>query len=381
MKTEFVRRVGAFALALTLAAGVSGCGKDGPSVSNTDISQSQAKAGEKPGTQKQQSGRTEAYIQSAIDAAEGLKQMDVITAPDGTRYAESEYIPIYLNANGDVYVFDTLMGENIADYALTNVDLYMLSGDQLLGKEDFALHYFNVRSTDPLNPVDCTDRLVHLGAANGAELTEIFAEHNQLWGLDTKGRVFTLDRIPEYDDDGEPNWDFMKWTKLAVFDTAYQEDSWDDLVAFAGIKRDGEVVASGEWADEILGWGPLAYITMQNDIAVGLTKDGELKLAGPRTQNLESVLSQWHNITGVYACNDGDEAEIKAVDADGNFYWCKYEYYRKSYVFACKITSDGLEILAPDPERFRTGKFESMLRIHPDGKCTALNQDTLEWAE
>ena len=68
------------------------------------------------------------------------------------------------------------------------------------------------------------------------------------------------------------------WKNLVLIDGFW--DDKKDLACVAGIASDGTVYASGDYADEILSWGELKYISIDRYLTVGVKKDGTLAFAG-----------------------------------------------------------------------------------------------------
>ena len=81
------------------------------------------------------------------------------------------------------------------------------------------------------------------------------------------------------------NFDTSSWKDLVVMDCMTNIDT--DKSCIAGISADGKVYAAGDYADEILSWGELAYITMDENIIVGMKKDGYLAFAGEDAMNYQ----------------------------------------------------------------------------------------------
>lgn len=74
---------------------------------------------------------------------------------------------------------------------------------------------------------------------------------------------------------------------------AFPIEGWENVVVIdcflhnglgtagiAAIAGDGTVYAYGDYSEEILSWGELAYISMNEYLIVGLTKDGTIKITG-----------------------------------------------------------------------------------------------------
>jgi len=91
-------------------------------------------------------------------------------------------------------------------------------------------------------------------------------------------------------------------------------------VAVAGIQADGTVMACGAYAEEIKGWGPLSYISMEGGLIAGLTPEGTLKLTGPYAEYMEAAASDLKNIAAIEVGNTGGTVLLNAMDTEGNCY-------------------------------------------------------------
>ena len=121
--------------------------------------------------------------------------------------------------------------------------------------------------------------------------------------------------------------DFRSWSDVAILDAAKvvaQDSAGNSVVesaTVAAITHDGRTLATGTYADEILSWGDLAYLSMSHGIIAGLSTDGTLRLTGDEGKDLlaNTPVSQWKNLVSVrvwYGIRG-----ISAVDVNGNYYF------------------------------------------------------------
>ena len=121
--------------------------------------------------------------------------------------------------------------------------------------------------------------------------------------------------------------DFRSWSDVALLDAAkvvVQDSAGNSVVesaTVAAITNDGRTLATGTYADEILSWGDLAYLSMNHGIIAGLSTDGTLRLTGEDGKDLlaNTPVSVWKNLVAVrvwYGIRG-----ISAVDINGNYYF------------------------------------------------------------
>ena len=164
---------------------------------------------------------------------------------------------LILTNNGDVYHNTQLIiqDENVTDMLWTlEYDLaYCMYGD---GK---IMAYWN----DYKIPTECK---------NDKRLANMFCGYNGLLNWTNAENDNVVLAYPWKD------LDTTDWKNLVVMACMTNIDT--DKSCIAGISADGKVYAAGDFADEILSWGKLAYITMDENLIIGMKKDGTLAFAG-----------------------------------------------------------------------------------------------------
>lgn len=164
--------------------------------------------------------------------------------------------------------------------------------------------------------------------ANG-ELIRLSAEKSDFFVLNSAGKVF-MDNNDGFSEE-YIGLDCFDWSNIVLIDAAkvMLSDAGDSNteaeLTVAGIQSDGTVRAVGAYADEILSWGNLNYISMDDALIVGLTPDGHLKAAGQAAEFVESDLNRWANIVGVKVGNVSGTTIVNAVDKDGTYYHLEYD--------------------------------------------------------
>lgn len=125
---------------------------------------------------------------------------------------------------------------------------------------------------------------------------------------------------------------FFTWDNIAVFAaqkrmlTSLYDDQRETEITAAAILADGTVMAEGVYAEDILSWGELSYITMSDSLIIGLTPDGSLKVTGSAAEYVASDLAAWQNIVAVKVGGTSKvERVINAIDGDGNCYQLRFD--------------------------------------------------------
>lgn len=165
------------------------------------------------------------------------------------------------------------------------------------------------------------------------------------------------------------NWENLVWVDSAMYE--HLAATRNELtLTVAGIQADGTVVACGEYADEILSWGPLSYLSMSEGLIAGLTTDGHARLTGQMARVLADEVNTWTDIAGIkvgklYKAFNKDQVDVvSAVTTDGHFRVCFYDDYEgiMSRYFAVDDMGD-------------VGFF----RYSPDGNVYLPDMQTGEW--
>ena len=96
--------------------------------------------------------------------------------------------------------------------------------------------------------------------------------------------------------DGEGNFEctgvwekceVKNWKDIVVLACSADEDGKPATIA--GISADGTVYATGDYAEDILSWGELAYITMNDELIVGMKRDGSLVFSGKNGEAFSAI--------------------------------------------------------------------------------------------
>ena len=167
----------------------------------------------------------------------------------------------------------------------------------------------------------------------------------------------------------------LEWTDLVLVDASkWMENGAVKSLTVAGLQSDGTVVACGDYADEILSWGPLSYLSMSDGSIVGLTTDGRLKMTGEMAEFMAEEVESWTDIAAVKVGNDSKtETIISAITTDGTFYCvhCNlYNTYERSetMVFSpqsCSNLRFALYRYCADGTVYRTVKTEEAAQWKP----------------
>ncbi len=297
------------------------------------------------GIAKGNSGKTAEHIQAAIDNSglvsrrgygiiPGVGVFTVNDVPkDNLRSAAlhdpkklvvsvSGYGIFALTHNGDLYHGYDKIAEHIVDgaYSDTNVNerASFVSED---GK------YYRAYATDgepvKFQPYEKYSNVLGVSAGRGS----FFA--------------FTKDKVL-YEGSEKEDWPDCSaddWKNVAVLAAAKEMkfDNSDFIITaatIAGLTHDGQTLATGTYADDILAWGDLSYISMYEGLLVGLSTDGTLRLTGEAGKYLaeNSDVTSWSNLITVCAGQD----YLSAVDTEGNYYFQHYSAI-PMYVGECVI--------------------------------------------
>lgn len=99
------------------------------------------------------------------------------------------------------------------------------------------------------------------------------------------------------------------WKDVVVMACTYDETEGTNSIG--AIAADGKVYATGDYAEEILSWGNLAYLTMDEGLIVGLKEDGTLAYAGKNAEAFSKI-----QLSGVEAVRVYDDFFV-ALTEDG----------------------------------------------------------------
>ncbi len=171
--------------------------------------------------------------------------------------------------------------------------------------------------------------------------------------------------------------DISQWTDLAVFKAAVKGSHRGyESLTFIGIRKDGAVLACGDSAEEVLSWGPLAYVDTYECNIIGITPDGKVRITGPDTANIAETVESWTDIAAVrfIGLADGSTRDIAltAMTADETFYYLD-----------SKSWSDGSfanNFAAVNPATgFAAGDRGSSYKFMTDGSCWECNFSETGW--
>lgn len=359
------------------------------------------------------------YVQNAMDAAERLSGSVYFVAEDGSvivpsgydnEYKKNEFLPIYaalpnvkrivassscssvyaLTDEGDLYYYDVKVAEGVKDfvYATTNMSEngHFLKEDGVykIDAEDTEWVNENLRKNSPENYQDIGDKTISIFERNNAyynyagetdeklngNVVSLSVDKHDYMALTEDGRVF-MDNNYGSSDEYE-SMEFFQWENMAVIDAAKRMGTGEnrgkvETLTVAGIQADGTVMACGDYAGEILSWGPLSYISMGDGMIVGLTKDGTLRVTGQEAEKVAEFVGQWSGIVGVKVGHETDVTIINAVDANGNFY----------YVESCvRWTTDSADFISPETGCSGENYF---YKYCPDGTVYESDYESGEW--
>lgn len=365
--------------ALVLAVMLNGCGGQGAGTaggekaSEEEVSGEEANGqervsdedGDDSGEQAEDSGEIEMEdsasggslevseeVKKAMDAADTLTTGEYFLLPDGSVVTRGETIDNFagdyaalpdvkkiadsssqmellaLTEGGDLYFHQTKLLSGIKDvvYSTTNVNqaAVCISDDTIyyVSVKDDTADYFESKYSFS----DLTGEMT--GVAEGS-FASLGAEKRDFFLLNDEGRVYmdNSDGVStEY-----VGMEFLDWENMAVIDAAKYRVGGDALdpeweLTVAGIQKDGTVKACGFYAEEILSWGSLNYITMDDGLILGLTPEGTLKVTGTLAQYVKEDLASWTNLVGVKVGNHlTGTVVVNAVDGDGTFYHLQYD--------------------------------------------------------
>ncbi len=288
-----------------------------------------------------------------------------------------------LTRDGDLYYRKEKVAEGVEDivYATTNVNEEgrFLSGDKVyrVSCTDAGNVNASLRESSPENYVDVSggktvtlfawnNNFRNLSTEKGTPVSGTLAglgvDKHDFFLLDGEGRVFL---------EGGSGTDYtgmecFGWKDMAVIGAAkYMEEP---TLTVAGIQRDGTVLACGDYAQDILSWGPLADLSMSDGMIVGLTKDGSLKMTGQYAEFMADEVESWTNIAAVQVGSTSKiQAIVNAVGADGTFYHLEYD---------SRWTELTVGVLRPDAGS--AGNGARWFRYAPDGTVSRTG-DTGGW--
>ena len=263
--------------------------------------------------------------------------------------SSSEMELFALTEEGDLYYRQAKIVGNVTDvvYSTTNINqtaIFISEGKiYRVRVQNTSEVNANLRQQSPDTYIDVDGETVNYYQLNrkfsnlneeepiyaDGELIRISAEKSDFFVLNNTGKVF-MDNNDGFSEE-YIGLECFDWDNIALIDAAKvmlsdaKDSNTEAELTVAGIQSDGTVRAVGAYADEILSWGTLNYISMDDALIVGLTPDGHLKAAGQAAEFVASDLNQWSNIAGVKVGNVTGTTIVNAVDKDGTYYHLEYD--------------------------------------------------------
>ncbi len=222
-----------------------------------------------------------------------------------------------LTNNGDLYYENNVIATDISDVAYcttnSNVEGYCLKGSDIMWITSDETIFEYKRNSG-------FEDLVSREQVSGV-LASIEVDKHDFFVVNEEGKFFAYVSNP----DQYAELDFAGFENLVLVDMAKHMGNGEvESLTVAGLKGDGSVIATGTYAEEIMGWGTLSYLTMSDGMIVGLTSDGTLKMTGDYAAKMKETVESWTNIVAVeagYAQGNNIGYIISAMDADGTFHY------------------------------------------------------------
>ena len=317
------------------------------------------------------------HVQAAIDAVGHLTTGGYFLAQDGSVLTLDKYSPgkdgyIYsttyaalpnvkklvescssfdlfaLTESGELYFRDTKVLDGVLDmvyktnnvnecgYAVTADNLYRVTVEKTADVNDVLRTDNPERYTDVGEYTVCcagtifVDNFMNKGKTTKGPFVSISAARSDFSVVTAGGKVY---RALDYPEDYEAAPSVEDWENVVLFDarknmlSSFGDDERKSEVTAAAILADGSVVAEGTYAEEILSWGELSYLSLADAVVVGLKPDGTLKIAGAAVQEAAAEIAGWTDIVAVKATQDGSSSEtgvISAMDKNGDWYYIRF---------------------------------------------------------
>lgn len=299
-----------------------------------------------------------------------------------------------LTQDGEVYYHDTKILEGVEDliYSTTNVNqqAMAIAGDKIYCitvrppemvvdalRQANPDSYFDV-GTQVVSYSEATWMFSKLEPENATKasgtLVYVNSEKSDFMVLNAAGSAFMDNNFGSSEE--YIGMECFDWENLVIIDAAKRmlsdvTDSEQSAEAtVAGIQADGTVVACGLYADEIKSWGPLAYISMEPGLIVGLTPEGTLKLTGPCAEYVAADVADWKNIVAVETgTTSKTQLLINAMDSDGLCYQLAYD---------SRWGENSLDILSPTAGCLE-GDTDWWYKYCPDGTVYRTSGENGAW--
>lgn len=395
-------------LLLSLVLNLSACGNEQPSgtvIPDTSAASeaSMVLESENPSNTNSESASQPVeivpYVKDAMEAANRLtsgnyfllEDGSVLTTEDTKRSFAAEYAALpglktiidsssemelfALTDSGEVYYHDTKIMDGVISgtYSTTNINqsVVAVTADSIYSLYVTDSPNAAMREATPDNYTDVMgETVVHYQLRNdhyknpptetgefaSGPFARVGVEKGDYFILTENGRVFT-------ESDIYAGMSFFSWENIALFAaqkrmlTSVYDDVVEAEITVAAILADGTVMAEGAYAEDILSWGELSYITMSDSLIVGLTSDGTLKVTGIAAESVASDLESWNNIVAVKVGGTSKvERVINALDADGTCYQLRFD---------SRWSENDIYIVSP--ENGVTGEYSGFYKYCPDG--------------
>ncbi len=243
--------------------------------------------------------------------------------------SSSSFDVLSISENNELYFLYDKIADNVVDcaYVTTNVDEH-----GLFITADGHTHYVYGNDGEPAN--------VSTVSGDPMPINSLVTERHDFFAVTDS--MVVCNGHPE-------DWagcDFSGWSNVAQLDAANvfvrNPDTKELTLAaatVAGITHDGRTLATGDYADEILSWGPLSYISMQAGVIIGLSTDGTLRITGAHGAPLMNTdVPNWKNLVAVHVGWDS----VVALDAAGNYYFQPYDSEMESAGKCTVVNKDGI---------------------------------------
>ena len=188
--------------------------------------------------------------------------------------------------------------------------------------------------TDEIDPYDC--RIY----PKTAGIFYTVMEKSYLGLVGTDGSVFIYDDWSKPLTESYPDYDTSSWDDVAVLGISLHfHENAKQSFTIAGLKRDGSLIAMGDYAEEILSWGKLSYISMSGEYIVGLTPDGTLKLGGKFGDILKEKEPGIAGLTGVKAIF-AREDYLFILTEDNVLHYVKFDLIMGSLYYTYELSEN-----------------------------------------
>ncbi len=357
-----LKKIISCAMLVMLCLNVAGCSGD-----SKEAGENTSAKKEKPITIE-----TEEYIQSAIDKANLISGDSYMQMEDGFVFCQDvnnvysyygqDVKQIRENAanevvavmeDGSIYNNTTLVTDEYEIKSIlwqtnnVNIDAYLITenGHVLM----YDPNHYDTMTNYGNNLLTEVDELEDIVAGCRYRDGVIF--------VSKKGKAYG------YTSGGWEGCEIKNWKNVVVMACTQNED--DGTKSIAAIAGDGKVYATGDYSEEILSWGELAYITMDEKLIVGLKKDGTLAFAGANASEFSTATVGLTGVEAVYAYDE----KITILTKDG-FYIADSTSFDGSFTFMSKEgikSTDDTESLSDFNDTYLYVDTEGNIRIADEG--------------